>query len=145
MKFKFKFQKILEAKERMEDAKKNEFAKKIQEIEAVKESVVLLDKEKEELKMKYQRELKVGMDINSVKAMNNYFKIMDDKKNHYLKLIEIKNNELEKIKEEYLSLMKDRKSFENLKEKEFDEFKEQEKIEEAKTIDEIVSFKATKK
>lgn len=145
MKFKFKFQKILEAKERMEDAKKNEFAKKIQEIEAVKESVLLLDKEKEELKMKYQRELKIGMDINSVKAMNNYFKIMDDKKNRYLKLIEIKNNELEKIKEEYLSLMKDRKSFENLKEKEFDEFKEQEKIQEAKTIDEIVSFKATKK
>ncbi|MCT4584024.1 MAG: flagellar export protein FliJ [Peptostreptococcaceae bacterium] len=145
MKFKFKFQKILEAKERMEDAKKNEFAKKIQEIEAIKESVLLLDQEKEELKIKYQRELETGMDINSAKRMNSYFKIMDDKKTYYLKLIEIKNNELEIIKNEYLSLMKDRKSFENLKEKDFNEFREQEKIEEAKTIDELVSFKATKK
>ncbi len=129
----------------MEDAKKNEFAKKIQEIEAIKESVLLLDQEKEELKIKYQRELETGMDINSAKRMNSYFKIMDDKKTYYLKLIEIKNNELEIIKNEYLSLMKDRKSFENLKEKDFNEFREQEKIEEAKTIDELVSFKATKK
>lgn len=129
----------------MEDAKKNEFAKKIQEIEAIKESVLLLDQEKEELKIKYQRELETGMDINSAKRMNSYFKIIDDKKTYYLKLIEIKNNELEIIKNEYLSLMKDRKSFENLKEKDFNEFREQEKIEEAKTIDELVSFKATKK
>lgn len=144
MKYAFKFQRILDTKERLESAKKSEIAKKNNEINEIKKSIQTLDEEYIRYKEEYNEKLQEGLNIFEMRIMNMNMNMFEDKKKKLLNMIVVLEEELEIIMNEYIDIMKDRKSFENLKEKDFQKHIEKEKKEEEKLIDELVTFKKNK-
>lgn len=144
MAYKFKFQRILDTKEIVENAKKGEMAEKNKQISEVNIEIENLDNEYLRYKDEYNSKLQDGLNVFEMRIMNMNMKMFEDKRQRLTSKLEVLNQELEKIKGEYIEVMKDRKSFENLKEKDFEKHLEKERKEEEKLIDELVTFKKNK-
>jgi flagellar export protein fliJ len=143
--YKFRLQKILDVKEKEEDNKKNEVGKVNAEIAVVKTELEQIYKELEENGIKREKKNRQGASIQEVLELNKYCE--------YLKNIAIKKKEKElqglqeKLtikKQEYMDSRKQRKSYETLKDKDYQKFVQKEAKEEEKVIDEIVSFTSRK-
>lgn len=145
MAFNFRLQKILDIKEKEEDDRKNaaSIANKKVEIANMELGDLL-----EEYKLKGQeRVLKIsdGSQLSEVLEINGYIDYLGkaiDKKKIEIKKLE---QEADERKDEYLESRKTRKTYDNLKEKTYQRFLQEEQKEEAKVIDQIVSYNYTKK
>ena len=140
-KFVFKLQPLLNVKQQMEDNLKNELGKAIKQLE--KEKAVLAEREDEKSRCIAEFNEKAGRGI-SVKTMRDYNvyilhlseRILLQKEN-----VKLASNNVDKIREELLKIIKEREILEKLKEKKFAEFLEEQLKEEQKINDEIVSYK----
>ena len=144
-KFNFGLSSILSIKEKIEDLKKNEMAKAIMELEAEKERLRYLEQIRHDTIASFRESLNMGVKPEDIKQHNYYL----DK----LKLM-IKAQKLaivraeEKVEQCRLALveaMRERKSLDKLRENEYEEYLVEEKKEEQKAIDEVVSYKTAVK
>lgn len=140
-KFNFKFQAILEIKEKLEEKAKNEYGVAIENLEAEKSKLEVLNNKKNDT-INTLRELnKATLSVTELNDYNNFisglkFKIISQGKT--VKKFEKKAKE----KQQALILaMADRKSFEKMKSNDYDVYLKEEKIKEQKEIDELISFK----
>ena len=145
MAYKFRLQKVLDVKEKEEDNKKNEMSLVNFEIEKVKKQLEELYDELEKSSKQRQDKNSSGSSIQELLELNKY---IDYLKNTAIrqKIEEIENlqKKLEDRKEEFIDIRRQRKSYENLKDKDYQKFLEKETKDEEKIIDEIVSFTARK-
>ena len=145
MAYKFRLQKVLDVKEKEEDNKKNEMSLVNFEIEKAKKQLEELYDELEENSKQRQDKNSSGSSIQELLELNKY---IDYLKNTAIKqkIEEIENlqKKLEDKKEEFIDIRRQRKSYENLKDKDYQKFLEKETKDEEKIIDEIVSFTARK-
>ncbi|EFM39838.1 flagellar export protein FliJ [[Eubacterium] yurii subsp. margaretiae ATCC 43715] len=145
MAYKFRLQKVLDVKEKEEDNKKNEMSLVNFEIEKAKKQLHELYDELEENSKQRQDKNSSGSSIQELLELNKY---IDYLKNTAIrqKIEEIENlqKKLEDRKEEFIDIRRQRKSYENLKDKDYQKFLEKESKDEEKIIDEIVSFTARK-
>lgn len=145
MAFKFRLQKILDIKEKEEDEKKNSAA--IANNEVVKAKIQLEQLQDEYRQKGIERtekneqgcQLSEIMDINAY--INHLYKRIEDKKQEIIKL----EHEAEKRRREYIETKKSRKTYDNLKDRKYQRFLEEEQKQEAKIIDQIVSYSYTRK
>ncbi|MFA5575804.1 MAG: flagellar export protein FliJ [Tissierellaceae bacterium] len=138
--YKFKLDRVLNYKERIEDIKKAEYA----------EYNSLLMREEERLNYfnNYKEKLLTRKDISnesvtvaSYKLHSDYIKDISNMIENQKATVEIAKKDLEKAEDELLVAMQEKKSFERLKEIKYDEYTEEEKRAEEKVIDSIVTFK----
>ncbi|EJP21459.1 flagellar export protein FliJ [Peptostreptococcaceae bacterium AS15] len=145
MAYKFRLQKVLDVKEKEEDNKKNEMSLVNFEIEKAKKQLEELYDELEKSSKQRQDKNSSGSSIQELLELNKY---IDYLKNTAIrqKIEEIENlqKKLEDRKEEFIDIRRQRKSYENLKDKDYQKFLEKESKDEEKIIDEIVSFTARK-
>ena len=144
MSYKFRLQKVLDVKEKAEDNKKNE-------VYIANKELLKANEQLQELKLKLtqkgierEEKNKKGTSIIEAIQLNKYI-------DYLCSLIKIKeleicelNKKLEIKKEEYIESRKERKSYENLKDKDYARYMTKEAKEEEKIIDEIVSFSSRK-
>lgn len=141
MKYKFKFQKILDIKEKLEESKKMEISNLLNDINKIKDQINYLDENKKAKSFEMRGLMQEGTNINTLRNMNEFMYSIDVKiqsLNNKLVLIE---KELDIKKKEYIEIMRDKKTFENLKEKDFQKFNEKLRKEEEQFVDQIVTFK----
>lgn len=145
MAYKFRLQKVLDVKEKEEDNKKNEMSLVNFEIEKAKKQLTELYDELEENYKYRQDKNSSGSSIQELLELNKY---IDYLKNTAIRQkideIEMLQRKLEGKKEEFIDIRRQRKSYENLKDKDYHKFLEKESKDEEKIIDEIVSFTARK-
>lgn len=145
MAYKFRLQKVLDVKEKEEDNKKNEMSLVNFEIEKAKKQLKELYDELEENYKYRQDKNSNGSSIQELLELNKY---IDYLKNTAIRQkideIEMLQRKLEGKKEEFIDIRRQRKSYENLKDKDYHKFLEKESKDEEKIIDEIVSFTARK-
>ena len=145
MAYKFRLQKVLDVKEKEEDNKKNEMSLVNFEIEKAKKQLTELYDELEENYKYRQDKNSNGSSIQELLELNKY---IDYLKNTAIRQkideIEMLQRKLEGKKEEFIDIRRQRKSYENLKDKDYHKFLEKESKVEEKIIDEIVSFTARK-
>lgn len=145
MAYKFRLQKVLDVKEKEEDNKKNEMSLVNFEIEKAKKQLTELYDELEENYKDRQDKNSNGSSIQELLELNKY---IDYLKNTAIRQkideIEMLQRKLEGKKEEFIDIRRQRKSYENLKDKDYHKFLEKESKDEEKIIDEIVSFTARK-
>ena len=145
MAYKFRLQKVLDVKEKEEDNKKNEMSLVNFEIEKAKKQLTELYDELEENYKYRQDKNSNGLSIQELLELNKY---IDYLKNTAIRQkideIEMLQRKLEGKKEEFIDIRRQRKSYENLKDKDYHKFLEKESKDEEKIIDEIVSFTARK-
>lgn len=89
--------------------------------------------------------------LQQPKLQTKLLKIAHDKQNYYhhqvankMTVVKQTENALEEAKEKVREALREKKTYEILKEKAYEAYLEEEKLEEAKRIDEIVSFKYRK-
>lgn len=145
MAYKFRLQKVLDVKEKEEDNKKNEMSLVNFEIEKAKKQLKELYDELEENYKHRDEKNSNGSSIQELLELNKY---IDYLKNTAIRQkideIEMLQRKLEDKKEEFIDIRRQRKSYENLKDKDYHKFLEKESKDEEKIIDEIVSFTARK-
>ncbi len=140
MAFKFKLQRILDLKIKQEDEKKNQIAVLINSIKDKEEELEKVLSEKKEKEVSLNMDSKKGISILEIRNINQYLLFLDKKINTINFEISSLESNLKQKRQEYLELQKDRKTFEKLKEKDYEKYLYNEKKEEEKMIDQIVTF-----
>lgn len=140
MKHKFKFQKILDLKIKQEDDKKNQISVIIKQIEDIKDEITQVLMQKKEQEEQKDHKAAIGATILEIRSSSQYISFLEKKINRLKFDLSSYENNLQMKRNEYLELRKEKKSYENLKEKENERLVYKEKKDEEKLIDEIVSF-----
>ncbi|SFB25042.1 flagellar FliJ protein [Acetitomaculum ruminis DSM 5522] len=139
--FIFKMQNILEIKIKLETQAKNAYAEaanRLSQEEEKRDALIKrrLDYEDEE------RELMTGkMNVIDIKSQKEAIRVMDEliKRQRAKVVLARKNLDLERIK--LNQAMVERKTYEKLRERALEEYREEELARESKEIDELVSYK----
>ncbi|EHL17288.1 flagellar export protein FliJ [Peptoanaerobacter stomatis] len=144
MSYKFRLQKVLDVKEKAEDNKKNEVYIVNKELLKANEQLQELKLELTQKGIEREEKNKEGTSIIEIVQLNKYIDYLCSLiKNKEIEICEL-NKKLEIKKEEYIESRKERKSYENLKDKDYARYMIKEAKEEEKIIDEIVSFSSRK-
>ena len=140
MGFRFKLQRILDLKLKQEDEKKNQIATIMQAIKTKEDELESLTSEKKQKEFSLNDSRKKGISILEIRNINQYLLFLDKKINTVKFEISSLESNLNQKRLEYLELQKERKTFEKLKEKDYEKYLYSEKKEEEKMIDQIVTF-----
>ena len=142
-KFNFKLESVLHLREKLEDAKKNEFGAAIRALEEEKAKLAALEQEQLDTIESFRQSINEGIEPEDIHNHNNYLaklKFLIKQQHIAIKkaeaFVEIKRLEL-------VEAMRDRKSLDKLKENKYEEFIAEEKQAEQKIIDEVVSYKGS--
>ncbi len=139
-KFKYKLEKLLEIRIKLEEVKKIELGVVSQELKLEKEKEFKLKKEIIEQLEKGKQELENQLNIRKLRIANEYMYIMKNRIKAQEERTKIKEKELENKIMELLEKTRERKILEKLKEKEYARYLKEEKKEEQKNTDEVVSY-----
>lgn len=141
MSYKFKFQKILDLKNKLEEDKKNQMAEIMKLLREKQAELHNLSETQTEKFRQLERIREEGATIQEIRNLTQYTRYLE-------KCIETVEAEIQSLeaaldikKEEYLDARKERKSYENLKEKDVERYQYREKKQEEKMIDQIVTFR----
>lgn len=138
--FKFRLEKVLNYKETVEGFKKSEYGSVNQKLNEEKKTLQEYCDYKSDLIKSKEDSQKTN--IANLKLFNNYIGEISKNIQEQENIVENTKKELEHAKEELLLAIQEKKSFEKLKEKDYEEFIAESKKEEAKIVDEIVTFKS---
>ncbi|HEY4543636.1 MAG TPA: flagellar export protein FliJ [Tissierellaceae bacterium] len=138
MRYKFKFQNLLNYKETMENFKKSEYGKALNSYYEEENVLNQIEKTRESILNNKNQDI---INIGNLRMYNNYLKKIDLDIEEQKELVEVSRKQMEKSQKELVEAMKDKKVFEKLKEKDLKEFLKEEKKIEDKVIDEIVTFR----
>jgi len=141
MKFGFKFEKILGLKEKLEDNKKNEMAIISNSIRDLENEISKMEEMKRGRYDMLEETLMSGASITDIKNISYSIECSDISIERLQQKLSSLRESFNFKKTEYLEVMKERKSFEKLKEKHIDEFKQVLKLNEEKALDQINTFR----
>ena len=140
-KFVFKLQNILSIKEKLEDQAKAEYGMEIIKLREEEDCLKLLIHKKES----YQQELKEALAqilvLFEIKKLEHGVEIVKDRIEMQKIIIKKQQKKVDQAREKLDEAMKERKTFEKLKEKAFEEFKLEIEAQEKKEVDELTSFR----
>ena len=143
-KFVFGLQSVLNLKEQSEKIEKENLAKILNEIDKERKKLETLKTHLWEVTEKFQEEVKKGTTMYKLAEAEAYIgkiKKMIERQEHYISELE---KEAERVREELLRISKEKKALENLKERRFSEYMYLLNLEQAKAIDEHISYKVAK-
>lgn len=143
-KFIFKMQNILDVKLKLEDQAKSVYASAIGKLEEEKEKKRLLDQRKKDYESKLTSMMYEKLQVMEIRQLEEAVEVI--KYRIQEQMIAIKSAEL-RVEQARIALnvaMVERKTYEKLKEKEFEEFKREVNAQEKKEIDELVSYTFSK-
>ena len=143
--FKFKLASVLSLKEKMEESKKRELgAATLHKDKLLSEKLKLVEKKQAVLQEVKAHNSRV-VDVNSIKAFNAYNVYMEKAIKHKNKEVQEAEKKVEEKIEELLDAVKERKILDNLKDIQNEVFMEEEKREEQRILDDVVTYKYGKK
>lgn len=143
--FKFKLEPVLSLKEKIEDSKKRELGVATMHKEVLLNEKLQLMKKKEEAIQAVKSHNSTVVDVQSLKAFNQYSVYMDQAIKAKNKQVQEAQNKVDEKREELLEAVKERKILDNLKDIQNEVFMEEEKREEQRILDDIVTYKYGKK
>ena len=139
---KFKFQKVLDIKEKLEDNKKNEVAIASKDLKSIERELIDMENFKSKKQLELEGMLSQGSSILNIKNMSSFIDNIDEKIKYLKKAFVECEVRFDQKKTEYMNMMKERKSFECLKEKHMLELKNYQKQQEDKFTDQLNSFRS---
>jgi flagellar FliJ protein len=138
-KFIFKLQSVLNLKKQNEDSKKNELGKAIQRLEAEKQKLAALEDTLENIVKEFNEKTKKAT-VHELIEYNEYLSLLNSRIKVQKENVNNAALNVDKVREELIFAVKERKILDKLKEKQHEEFLTEQKKLEQKTNDEIVSY-----
>lgn len=141
-KFKFRLQAVLDLKAKVEDLRKNEFGKAMAILEGERQKKIALEQQRTQAIDDLKANINSGIDPLAIRNFSQFIDIL--KHRIAAQQIVIQNAEaaVEEARGRLVEAMRDKKTLDTLKENDHIEFLEEEKKEEQKIIDEIVSYRS---
>ena len=137
----FSMQNILNMKEKLEDQEKNNFAQanlRLQEAVAEQEE---LEQRLAEAKKKLQQEVSDALDVRTIRSREDAVEILRMYVRQQILVVKQREKEVDVAREHLNEAMKERKTFEKLREKALEAFLAEENLREQKEVDELVSYR----
>lgn len=140
-KFVFKMESILSIKYKLEDQAKAEYGMEIAKLREEERKLEVLIAKKEAYQDALTQAVQDALVIREIKVLEN--SVENAKYNINVQKFVIKHQQqrVDQAREKLDNAMKERKTFEKLKEKAFEQFKLEIEAQERKEIDELVSFR----
>ena len=145
MAHKYKLQRLLDVRGMIEEEKKVEMGNAVQRLESEKNELIRINEERAIMAKEFGIEAEKGTTVGKLQEIAGYLDYF--KKTEKLQKLRIKmaENYLEKCREDLLKASQEKKMIEKLKEIDLEKYIQGEKIKEDKIVDDLVSFKETKK
>lgn len=143
--FVFSMESILQIKLKLEDQAKAEYAVQMAELQREQEKLELLQKHKDEMQEQLRQQISAVLDLFRIRQLENG--VENIKYNIRLQKVVVFNQQkkVSQAREKLNEAMKERKTYEKLKENAFEDFKKELNAEEQKEINELVSFRFGRK
>ena len=140
-KFNFRLQSYLSLKSKIEDQKRNEFGKAVAALELEKQRLIQLERERDLCIEEFRVKVEKYVDMRNLNQFNLFLERQKDliKKQHAA--IARAEAYVRQKRMELVEAMKDRKILDKLRENEFEEYLDEEKKNEQKVLDDLVSYK----
>ncbi len=142
--FKFKLQGFLNVREKLEEQKKLEYGKAVKVVEDEKAVKKALEDQRDETLGVFKNGLAEKISPVDIRNYNNFIKLTNDRIKNQELVIENAKKVVEEKRLSLVEAVKERKMLDVLKEKAMVQYLEDEKRDEQKKIDEIVSYKYSK-
>lgn len=143
--FVFSMESILQIKLKLEDQAKAEYAVQMAELQREQEKLELLQKHKDEVQEQLRQQISAVLNLFRIRQLENG--VENIKYNIRLQKVVVFNQQkkVSQAREKLNEAMKERKTYEKLKENAFEDFKKELNAEEQKEINELVSFRFGRK
>ena len=138
-KFNFRLQAVLNVKTQQENNLKNELGKAIQKLETEKQKLVVLENALNDLDTEFNEKTKKAT-VKKLIEYNDYRSLLTAKIKLQKERVNCEAQNVDKVREELVKAVKERKILDKLKEKKKEEYLLEQKQLEQKTNDEIVSY-----
>ena len=139
-KFNFKLQPLLKVKSQLEDNLKNVLGKAIQKLEMEKAALRSLESKKDRYINEFNEKSRKTT-VDKLIKFNNYISFLIVKINRQKENVNCACQNVDKIREELIKIVKERKILDKLKERNYEIFRQEQLKEESKIVDGIISFK----
>ncbi|QXM06148.1 flagellar export protein FliJ [Crassaminicella indica] len=140
LKFRFKYQNLLEVKEKYEDVIKGKLNKAQSKLQNEKKQLRELEKYKDNCKNHIALKVQSGINVGYLKTYDSFLLGLKRKIHEQIQIVEQCNNEVNKCRQELMKASMEKRTFEKLKEKEKENFCYIEKKEEENFVDQLVTF-----
>lgn len=139
--FQFPLQNILNMKEKLEEQAKNEYGQANARLMSEQDKLHQLEVRLEEAKQKLKNVLQETLSVLEIRKREDAVEIIKTYVMQQLLVVKRCEKEVEIAREKLSEAMKERKIFEKLREKAFEEFIKEEGRKEQKEVDELMSYK----
>lgn len=139
-KFTFRLESVLNVKRQKEDSIKNELGKAMQKLETERQKLARLESTLEEIIAQFNLKAKKTT-VHKLIEFNEYLSLLKSNIRQQKENVNKAARNVDKIREELVKAVQERKILEKLKEKKQEEYLLDQKKLEQKTNDEIVSYK----
>lgn len=139
--FRFSMQNILNMKEKLEDQAKNEYAQANARLLREQEKLDHIISRREEAKADLKRVLCETLSVVEIRKREHAVEVLKFYEMQQLLVVKKCEKEVEVAREKLSEAMKERKIFEKLREKAFEQFLLEENRREQKEVDELMSYK----
>ena len=138
--FRYSMQSILDIKYKMETQAKEEFSAARAALDREEEKLALLIERKKSYERKAAELLSGVLNVREIEENETAIMSMDGFIEEQRRQVAVAAQKLERAREKLTEVMKERKTHENLKEKAFGQFLQEENRRESKEVDELTSY-----
>ena len=140
-KFIFSMQNLLEMKEKLEEQEKNNYSQANLRLLEAEEELQMLQDRLREAQEKLRAEMSSDLDVRKIRRRENAVEIIKMYVRQQELVVIQRRKDLEIARQRLNEAMKERKTYEKLREKAFEEFRLEENRKEQKEVDELVSYR----
>lgn len=140
-KFIFPMENLLNLKRKLEDQAKAEYGAQLAILHEEEQKLLVLQQRKEELQEQLKQQMESVLDLIHIRQLEDGVESLKYSINVQKFRILAQQKVVEQAREKLDAAMIERKTYEKLKEKAFEEFKKELAAQEQKEVDELVSFR----
>lgn len=139
--FIFSMQNLLDIKEKIEEQEKNNYSQANLRLQEALEELEILKKRHLDAQEILRNVMREVLDVQQIRSREDAVDILQMFVDNQQQIVYQREQELEEARERLNEAMKERKTFEKLRERAFQEFMIEENRKEQKEIDELVSYR----
>ena len=143
-KFIFKMENILEVKRKLEDQAKSVYANALVVLDEEQKKLFQLKEQKEGYKERLTSMMTASLNIDQIRTLEDAIEVMKYRIHEQMVRVQDAEIKAERARQALQDAVVERKTYEKLKEKAFEEFKLEINAQEKKEVDELVSYTFSK-
>ncbi|NBG87566.1 flagellar export protein FliJ [Isachenkonia alkalipeptolytica] len=143
--FSYRFENILDIKEKLENERKSELGKAVQRLEAAEKALREWIERKKQAKDDWNKQARSVQKVRFFQQSGHNFEYFDKMIQRETRQVEERKKEVAEARKKLLNAKKDTKIFEKLKEKDYESHRLTEQRKENELIDQIVTHKSSRK